>query len=205
MLRNIIFDYGKVLVDWDPHYLFDPYFKDPEECRHVLHDVLNADFHNAGDLGRPIADVEKEWSAKYPEYAWAIHLYYADFEKTVRGEIPGMYDLVKELKDNGFHVYGLSNWSWETHQKIRHKCPVFGLLEGEVISGLVHMIKPHPDIYQYCLDTYKLLPEESVFIDDRQVNIDGAEAVGIHGLLFHDTETLRKDLKALSESLRQEI
>jgi len=201
MLRNVIFDYGCVLVDWNPHYLLDPYFSSREECAAFLHDYMPLEFHNDGDMGTPIAEVEAKWSARNPEQEWAYRLYFSEFEKTVSGQIPGMEELVKELKQKGYHVYGLSNWSWETHSKIRGKCPILGLLEGEVISGLVHRLKPNPDIYEYCLETYGLKAEESVFIDDRQPNVDGAVAVGIHGLRFSGEKQLRADLKALAASL----
>jgi HAD superfamily hydrolase (TIGR01509 family) len=70
-------------------------------------------------------------------------------------------------------------------------------MEGMVISGKVHMLKPNPEIYEYFLERYSLKAEECVFIDDRPENIVGAALVGIKGIVFKDTEQLSAELEPL--------
>jgi len=193
MIKNIVFDYGKVLLDWDPHYMYDSYFADQAKADYFINDVLSPEWYDEGDIGTPMKEVVAKWSARYPEFADAFEYYIKEFPKTTKRQVPGMYELMSELKEKGYHLYGLSNWNRETFDTVRSKYPIFNLLEGEVVSGDVHMLKPHADIYNCLLERFKLKPEETVFTDDRQVNIDGAKAVGIHGILFKDAEQLKKD------------
>lgn len=70
-------------------------------------------------------------------------------------------------------------------------------MDGMVVSGEEHVIKPDAAIYRLLMERYGLRAEESVFVDDRQPNIDGAKAVGMGGILFHDAQQLETELKAL--------
>jgi len=141
-------------------------------------------------------EVIARWSARYPQYAEAFQTYVDQYPKTVRGEIPGMRELISALKAGGCHVYGLSNWSVENFEQICHLYPVLDLLEDRVVSGYVRMMKPYPEIYRLALKQFAVKPEESVFIDDRQVNVDGAQAVGIPAILFRDAARLSEELSS---------
>ena len=74
------------------------------------------------------------------------------------------------------------------------RLPIFRLLDGCVISSEEHLIKPDLRIYQRLMDKYMLQPAESVFVDDRQINVDAAITCGMNALLFTDSDQLRKDL-----------
>jgi len=74
---------------------------------------------------------------------------------------------------------------------VADKYPIFGLLDGKVLSGEVHLIKPNPGIYRLLLDKYKLNAEECLFVDDKQVNVDAAIAVGMGGHLFKNATKLK--------------
>ena len=200
MIKNVIFDFGKVLLDWNPHFLYDSYFASREECDYFLDNIMTIEWNNDGDIGTPMMEVAEKWARRYPEYAGAFYHYVNEFPNTVRSEIPGMYELIVRLKNRGIHVWGLSNWSWETFQKMLHKYRIFSLLEGMVVSGREHVLKPSPEIYHILLDRYSLDPSECVFTDDAQRNIDGAEAVGIKGILFKDAAQLEADLEPLLAS-----
>jgi len=202
MIKNIVFDFGKVLLDWDPHYMFDDFFNDPAKADHFINDVLCIEWYDDGDIGNPMREVVDRWSKRYPEFADAFEYYIADFPKTTKGEVDGMYDLLSELKAKGYHLYGLSNWNSETFATVRPKYHIFDLLEGEVVSGDVHCLKPHPEIYKILLDRFGLKPEETVFTDDRQTNVDGAKAVGIHGILFRNAAQLREDLQKIQNRVK---
>jgi HAD superfamily hydrolase (TIGR01509 family) len=116
------------------------------------------------------------------------------------GEIPGMYELVSDLKAAGYGVYGLTNWSSETFYQIEKNYPIFALLDGKIVSGDVRLLKPDAAIFQCLLDRYGLKAEESVFIDDTLPNVEGARTAGLAGLHFRDAETLREDLKKILPS-----
>ncbi len=196
MIRNIIFDFGAVLVDWNPHYLFDPYFGDADKATWFLDHICTSEWNRRLDGGKPFAEGIAELKARYPEWTREIELYGSEWKKMMGGAIPGMYGLVKDLKDAGYGVYGLTNWSAETFYLIEKDYPVFALLDGKVVSGEERLLKPDPAIFHCLLDRYGLKAEESVFIDDTLPNVEGARAAGLAGLHFKDADSLRKELHA---------
>jgi HAD superfamily hydrolase (TIGR01509 family) len=197
MIKNIIFDYGKVLVNWNPYFQYTPFFADEQKYKYFLEEILTDEWYNEGDIGVPMEELIEKWSARYPEFADAFQFYVDGFEDSISGEVPGMYELISGLKQRGYRTWGLSNWSWEMFQRILPKYRIFSLMEGMVISGKVHMLKPNPEIYEYFLERYSLKAEECVFIDDRPENIVGAALVGIKGIVFKDTEQLSAELEPL--------
>ena len=198
MIKNIIFDFGGVLVDWNPHYLFDKYFNDLDEANYFVENVCNSEWNAEMDGGKPFEQAVRERSAMFPKYAEALRLYQTNWMDTMGEEIPGMYDLIKSLKINGFPViYGLTNWSAETFPTVQKTYRIFSLIDKIVVSGEVRQLKPNPEIFHTLLDKYSLKAEESLFIDDNLKNVEGAKAVGINAVLFRGVEKLREDLKNL--------
>lgn len=198
MIKNIIFDFGGVLIDWNPLHLYNRYFLgDEAKARWFIDNICTMEWNVQMDAGKPFADGIRELTALHPEWADAIAAYRTRWQEMIGGPIPGMTDVVHQLKDAGYHVFGLSNWSWETLSTIIDDYPVIKELEGVVISGLEYVIKPQPEIYRLLLDRYQLKADECVFIDDNLANVQGAEAVGIHGLLFAGPEMLKEEFKKL--------
>ena len=198
MIRNIIFDFGGVLVDWNPHYLFDKYFNDINESNYFVENVCNSEWNAEMDGGKPFEQAVRERSAMFPKYAEALKLYQTNWMDTMGEEIPEMYDLIKSLKTNGFPIiYGLTNWSAETFPTVQKTYRIFSLIDKIVVSGEVKQLKPNPEIFYTLLNKFDLKPEESLFIDDNIKNVEGAKAVGINAVLFRGVEKLREDLKNL--------
>lgn len=198
MIKNIIFDFGGVLVDWNPHYLFDKYFNDINESNYFVENVCNSEWNAEMDGGKPFEQAVRERSAMFPKYAEALKLYQTNWMDTMGEEIPEMYDLIKSLKANGFPViYGLTNWSAETFPTVQKTYRIFSLIDKIVVSGEVKQLKPNPEIFYTLLNKFNLKPEESLFIDDNLKNVEGAKAVGINAVLFRGVEKLREDLKNL--------
>lgn len=197
MIRNIVFDFGGVLVDWNPHRVFDPYFGSLEKASWFLDNICTREWNGSVDRGKPFVEAVAELSAVYPQWADAIDTYRRDWKKMMGEATPGMFELISGLKAKGYPIYGLTNWSAETFYLIEDDYPVFGLLDGKVVSGDVHLLKPEAAIYRCLLDTFGLKAEESVFIDDNLENVLGARTVGMQGLLFQDAPTLSVDLEKL--------
>ena len=198
MIKNIIFDFGGVLVDWNPHYLFDKYFNDINESNYFVENVCNSEWNAEMDGGKPFEQAVRERSAMFPKYAEALKLYQTNWMDTMGEEIPGMYDLIKSLKSNGFPIiYGLTNWSAETFPTVQKTYRIFSLIDKIVVSGEVKQLKPNPEIFHTLLYRFDLKPEESLFIDDNLKNVEGAKAAGINAVLFRGVEKLREDLKNL--------
>ena len=124
-------------------------------------------------------------------------MYYGRWIEMMGGQVPGMEDLVRDLKKRGYGLYGLTNWSRETFPLVRDRYPVLGLLDGMVVSGEEMTAKPGPALYRILLERYGLRADECLFIDDNPVNIAGGEAVGIRGLVFRNAEQVRSALDNL--------
>ncbi|MBQ6299376.1 MAG: HAD family phosphatase [Bacteroidales bacterium] len=196
MIKNIIFDFGAVLVDWNPHYVYDPYFGDRQKADWFIENICTAAWNKELDGGKPFSQGVAELSAQYPEWAKEIALYHRDWKKMMGGPIPGMYELVADLKKAGYGIYGLTNWASETFYTIVDDYPVFGLLDGMVVSGDVRLLKPDAAIFRCLLDKYGLKADESIFIDDNAENVEGAAAAGVEAHRFVDAGELRRWLVA---------
>mgnify|MGYP003025640601 FL=1 len=125
---------------------------------------------------------------------WAdILRYYLDnFEDSLTGVVPGARVLVNDLKAAGIGVWGLSNWEKELFPIALKHCEILQRLDGRLVSGYVHMRKPHKDIYEKALEEFGISAESSVFIDDKAMNIAGANEAGIRGIRFSDARKLRE-------------
>lgn len=197
MIKNIIFDFGGVLLDWNPRYLYKPYFNDDEEMEHFLSDICNGEWNIKQDAGRPFAEAVKELQAKFPEYAEAIQMYDDDWEKMLKCELPGSIDLLKELKSMGYGIYGLTNWSAEKIGYAFANYSFFSLFDGIVVSGVEKVVKPDRKIYEILLERYSLKPGECVFIDDNQDNVDMAKVLGINAIRFDNIGNVKEHLETL--------
>ena len=164
MIRNIVFDYGGVLVDWNPRYLYDNYFGDTERSQWFIDNICTNDWNATLDGGKPFDVGVAELTAKHTA------------------------DLVRRLKRAGYGVYGLTNWSAETFPKVRARYGIFDELDGMVVSGEEHLLKPDARIYRVLLSRYGLKPEESIFLDDNAANVEGARAVGMASERFVSAE-----------------
>jgi 2-haloacid dehalogenase len=194
-VTTIIFDFGAVLVDWNPHRMLDKYFGSVEKADWFIRNVCTSEWNTEMDGGKPFAQGIAERSAIYPEYAADIQAYYDRWIEMIGGEIPGMREVVAELKAKGYKLYGLTNWSAETFCLVRDEYPVFGLLDGMLVSGEEHLLKPSPEIFQRLVDRFGLNPAECLFIDDNAANVEGSIAFGIPATRFFGVDSLRADLR----------
>ena len=168
MIKNLIFDFGKVLVNHDLQPLLERHFGDDEVSLIGFHKILSdPEFINMCDRG--IIPFEKMIDGaikRYPEYSDAFTFFKDNYLEEITGEIEGMRVLLKKLKQSGFKLYGLTNWS-DTIYRVMEKFDIFQLLDGVVISCEEHFIKPEKEIYLRLCDKYGLKPSECLFTDDR--------------------------------------
>ena len=197
MIRNIIFDFGGVLLDWNPRYLYREYFHDDAKMEWFLANVCNADWNIQQDAGRPFSEAVSLLEKKYPEWAEPIRMYDKYWYKMLKCELPGSIDLLKELKGRGYGIYGLTNWSSEKIGYAFENYSFFKLFDGIVVSGEEKVAKPDPRIYRILLDRYGLAAGECVFIDDNQDNVNAAKALGINAIRFDDIDNARARLKEI--------
>ena len=194
-MKNIVFDFGGVLVDWNPHHLYDKYFGSREKAEWFLNNICLYSWNLQMDGGKPFVEGVAELQAEYPEWSDAIAIYHTRWIEMMGGEIEGMADVVKRLKEAGYEVYGLTNWSSETFPLVKDKYAIFKQLDGMVVSGEEHLLKPDAAIYRCLLERYDLKAEESLFIDDNADNVVGARNVGMEAVRFTSAAELERVLK----------
>lgn len=194
-MKNIVFDFGGVLVDWNPHHLYDKYFGSREKAEWFLNNICLYSWNLQMDGGKPFAEGVAELQAEHPEWSEAIAIYHTRWIEMMNGEIEGMASVIRRLKMAGYGVYGLTNWSAETFPMVRDTYPVFQELDGIVVSGEEHLLKPDAAIYKCLLERYALQAEESLFVDDNADNVVGARNVGMKAIQFTSAEELERELK----------
>lgn len=193
---NIIFDFGNVLVRWEPQLVFLPYFGGSQEkFDYFWQHIADAEFRDRIDAGEDQRSVISQYQARFPEYAEPLDMYFSRWKESLPGEVPGMYQLLSQLKANPEnHIYGITNWSCETYPEARERFDVLRLIDHYVISGAERVVKPSPAIFRILLDRYHLKAEECYFVDDRADNVASACQLGFKGIVFRGADDLRLQL-----------
>lgn len=195
MIKNIIFDVGNVLVDFDPEFLLDTLNID-DSVRSVLYsNIFQSPLWNEYDRStETVLEIKEHFYKDLPEYRMYIDKIF-DSINCMHKIRTFVMPWLEELKNEGFRLYILSNLAQHTFNKCQDDFHFLNLMDGAVFSFQCHYIKPEDEIYQYLLETYRLVPEECVFIDDRSANINKAREFGIRGILFKNFDDTCAQLK----------
>jgi 2-haloacid dehalogenase len=200
----IVFDFGGVLIDWNPRYLYQKLFADNAEAMERFLDEIGFDAWNLEqDRGRAFAVAVSELSGRFPHYADFIRAYDERWEESIGGAIEPTVALLGALKQSGYALFGLSNWSAETFRRIRPRFSFFAWFDTIILSGEVQIIKPDPRIYAILLERVGRPAAECLFIDDSPANVAVAEQLGFKTIRFESPEQLAGELTVrglLSES-----
>jgi len=197
-INTIIFDLGNVLISWDPNRLYKKIFSDDDERAHFLNNICTGDWNVQQDAGRTIEEATQLLVSQHPDYKNEIEAFYGRWTEMFGGAIQGTVEILKQLKaENKVRLYALTNWSAETFPYAIENFDFLQIFEGILVSGEEKLIKPDARIYHLMMERYNITPTEAVFIDDSEKNIVGANAIGLHGVHFTESEKLRKELEAL--------
>ena len=196
-VKNIIFDLGGVLVDWNPDYVFlDEFRGDRKKMQRFYDEVCTFDWNENQDAGYPLAQATEDRVALFPEQEAMIRMYYGRWEEMLGGPIAGTVALLKKLVDHpDYRVVALTNWSAETFPIALARFDFLHWFEGIVVSGTEQTRKPFPEIYQTTLERFGLEAPVSLFIDDNARNIAAAAALGIQTIQFKNPDQLKTDLR----------
>lgn len=196
MIKNIIFDMGNVLLDYNPEISLSEYCANDEE-RSVIRrelfegpewvqlDCAKITYEEAYDNISKRIDVKYHKALKSCIDNWDICMV----------PVKGACEFVKNVKDAGMSIYVLSNAS-NRFYKYFPKSFDMDMFDGIVVSCDVHMLKPDIEIYKTLLDMYKLNPKECLFVDDRIENVEGAISAGMNSTVFEgDWDKIGKSLE----------
>lgn len=200
MIKNIIFDIGDVLVRFMPEESVRYAGVPEDEVENVLNATVGSRWWT--ELDRGVMDEEaviEKMIEETPEYRKEIRKFFDEGKDMLVEAFDYSEKWIDEFKSKGYKVYLLSNYpeSYFTRH-VKNQLKFADKTDGRIVSAFVKCIKPEPEIYRLLLDTYALKPEECVFIDDRQENINGAAAAGIKGILFKNYEDAKEKLKAIN-------
>ena len=195
MIKNIIFDIGNVILAWTP--------------KKVLEDLLP----NHSDLDALLVELSPTWLAfdcgnlseqqaidqinQQSGISKDIVRSFIDKTRDALIPLPGSIELLETLVQNQYQLYCITNMSHQTYHYLTERYQFWNYFIEIIVSGLEKCLKPAPEIYQSLLDRAMIQPEESVFIDDLAENIEGARALGIHGIQFDNIEACKIELKRL--------
>ena len=196
-VKNIIFDLGGVLIDWNPEYVYLEAFKgNRKKMENFFDEVCTFDWNENQDAGYPLDKATEDRIALFPEQADLIRMYYGRWEEMLRGPISGTVQILEKLvNNNSYRVFALTNWSAETFPIALKRFDFLHWFEGIVVSGTEKTRKPFQEIYETTLERYGLKASESIFIDDNERNIIAANLLGIQTIKFLNPHQLEKDLK----------
>lgn len=199
MIKNVIFDLGKVLIDTNPSEYLRKYGYDEDKYQALLDAILYDSLWSDMDIGKydSCKDIVEIYVAKHKELEPEIRQFFAEEWMELYAPFKDALAFYNEVYDNGYDIYILTNFSKDGYEVISNKFDFFKKAKGSVVSSYVKMVKPNPEIYKYLLEKYKLNPDECVFIDDSDANIKTANELGIHGIVYTDCDTLRKDFDVL--------
>ncbi|TPF80609.1 MULTISPECIES: HAD family phosphatase [unclassified Bifidobacterium] len=204
-ITDVIFDFCGVLIDWDTRACLTGRFPDDVVSAICAPDDPHGFFRyeDRMDAGEDFDSIYPDVVREQGEDIAGIFKYYIEhYADALPRTLPGMTELLADLKRHGYGVWGLTNWSHETFHLAFEKFPrLEQLLDGTVVSGVEKMHKPNADIYNLAMERFGLTPERCVFFDDTAKNIVGANEVGIHGILFSGAIAARDSLANLGVRL----
>ncbi len=204
MIKNVIFDLGKVLINNDPSVYLRKYGCDEEKYQALLDAIWTDSLWADMDVAKyeSFKDIIEIYVDKHKELEPEIRRFFADnwmelyvtYEDTVR--------FYNEVCEQGYNIYLLTNFSKDGYEYISNKFDFFKKSKGAVVSAYIKIAKPDLRIYKYLLETYNLKPDECIFIDDSAPNIKAANDLGIHGIVYTGIESLRNKFKMITETGR---
>lgn len=201
-IENIIFDFGGVVMDWNPRYFFKDYFNDDEKMEFFLKNIATDEWNAEQDRGRSLAEGTEILVAKHPEWEKEIRAYYDNWTTMLKSDIPENVAVLRKLENTKYELFGLTNWSAETFPYALEHYDFFKIFEGKiVVSGTEKLIKPNPEIWEVLLERFGIKAEESVFIDDNFKNIEMAKKIGFICIHIKEDTDLEQELRNLGVNI----
>lgn len=197
VVRNVIFDLGAVLIEWDPALAFADVFTTREAAEGWMRSIDFPGWNRLQDGGRSFAAGIAAARAEHGDLARPLEGYLAAFPVTIEKPVPGSWEIAESLAASGVPLFAITNWAAETWPHALETYPrLDGIFRDIVVSGQVGQLKPQPEIYRQLLDRNGLMAGECLFIDDSPANVAGARAIGMDAVHFVGADDLARELRA---------
>lgn len=195
-IDTVVFDVGKVLLEWDPRHLYRRLIPDAAAMERFLEEVCPPAWNLEQDRGRPWAAAIAERIALFPRHAPLIRAFREQWHEMLTGPVPGSLEVLDALRARGVPLYAITNYAADTFAESVKRFPVLrDAFHDVVVSGAEGVVKPDAAIYRLLLDRNGLAAERCLFIDDSHANVRGAEAVGMAAHHFRDAPGLAAALR----------
>lgn len=195
-VEAVVFDIGRVLIEWDLRLLLRKLYADPAEADWVFAHVVSESWHAQHDAGRDLAEMVAERIAEFPDHAHAIQAYATRFGESIPGTVPGTPALVERLAARGTPLFAITNFAHAFWVDYRPTQPLFDRFRDIVVSGTEKLAKPDPEIYRLAERRFGYPARAMLFVDDNRANIEAAHGLGWHVHHFTGAEALEADLTA---------
>ncbi|HUD27409.1 MAG TPA: HAD-IA family hydrolase [Novosphingobium sp.] len=195
-VEAVVFDVGRVLVEWDMRALFGQLIDDPARLDWFLANVVTEAWHFEHDAGRELAGMVAARKAEFPGNDVLLDAYATRFVETIPGNVPGSHEIVRDLAARGVPLFAITNFASTFWRDYRAGEPLFDLFGDIVVSGDEKIVKPDPRIYALAAARFGHDSAAMLFIDDNAANIASARDLGWQVHHFRDAGTLRADLVA---------
>jgi 2-haloacid dehalogenase len=195
---RVVFDFGNVLLHWDPRIVYNTLFPTAAQVDDFLTRVLPPSWNLEQDRGRSWQEAEAIQIALFPDHAAEIRAFRARWREMIPYPIGGTVHILEKLKAAQVPLYGITNFASDTLSEAKTIYPFLAhSFIDIVVSGDEKLLKPDPAIYQVLLKRQKLEASDCVFIDDSVKNVEAAANLGFHALHFTTPEAFAKDLRGL--------
>jgi len=195
-VRNVIFDFGGVLVTWRPQEIIDSFYADPALREAVrVHAFQHEDWLEMDRGTLDEATVVQRFAARMGRPEAELRALFDHLRASLVPIAPTVA-LLEELRGRGYKLYGLSNMAESIFAYLRSRYSFFELFDGIVVSATVKLLKPEPKIYEHLRERYALDFAESVYLDDMPANVEAARELGLPAIRFETTEQARRELAA---------
>lgn len=197
-INAIIFDLGNVLLGWDARALYQRFLLDPQAVDSFLEQIRFSEWNAQQDAGRPFREGVAELSRQFPQHAHLIQAYDTHWQESITGTYDETIEIARELKQAGWSLYLLTNFSAEKFELIRDQHSFLSLFDDMIISGEHRLIKPDPAIFEFTLERIGRQAHECLFIDDSLPNVEAARSLGFKAIHYHSPSQLRSELLHLN-------
>lgn len=200
-IHNIVFDLGRVLVDFYPfEYLKKMGFSD--ELAERLLEIIFGEAWKSYDNGdyNDINSFMYKLICENPDLETEIRAVLCSHWEEMHTPIPTSIEYLKFLKEQGYHIYVLSNMGPDSFAYVS-SLEFYQYIDGGVFSFQEKVSKPSKQIYQILIKRFDLIPNQTIFLDDRQDNVETAKDIGMHAFLFTEIPTIKAQVEKLLEDL----